>query len=126
MLEIINKNELTEYLSNKISLFKEFMENFYYDFEDDINQKYGENKYVLIDNEKNIIRDYTIDSTEVNQLEENKIEVNRLILIDINCRVDDCYFDNFEIITQKEKYILIKDEDNWIIDSENRTYNLTN
>lgn len=127
VLEIINKHELTEYLSNKVSLFKEFMENFYYDFEDEINQEYEKNKYIIIDNEKNIIKDYTIDSTEINQTEENKIEVNRLILIDINCRSDDCYFGNFEIILQNEKYIIIKeDNDNWKIDSEKRTYSLTN
>lgn len=127
MLEIINKNELNNYLFNKFSLFKEFMENFYHDFEDEIDQKYEKNKYIIIDNEKNIIRDYTIDSTEINQIEENKIEVNRLILIEINCRSDNCYFGNFEITIQKEKYIIIKEEnDNWKIDLEKRTYTLTN
>lgn len=126
VLEIIHKNELTEYLSNKVSLFKGFMENFYYDFIDEINQEYEKNKYILIDNEKNIIKDYTIDSTEINQTDENEIEVTRLILIDIPCRLDDCYFGNIEIIIQKEKYILIKEDNNWKIDSEKRKYALTN
>ena len=126
MLEIINKNELDNYLFNKFSSFKGFMENFYYDFIDEINQEYEKNKYILIDNEKNIIKDYTIDSTEINQTDENEIEVTRLILIDIPCRLDDCYFGNIEIIIQKEKYILIKEDNNWKIDSEKRKYALTN